>query len=123
MRWVQQAVMAPHRCAAIPFIGNSNARRGFFDLEMDAREMDHLYVSAEAAEQMARALGWEPAAVVQHYKRELEAEKVENARLGGVIADLEKFRDAAEYTLGALGQKVRAKPGRKPNPNTEKAVA
>lgn len=114
MRWVQQAAIGPHRCAAIPFIGNSNAKGGFLDLQQQAREGDHLYLSREACEQVARACGWQPPHVAGHYKRELEAEKAENSRLGGIIADLEKFKEAAEYTLGALGQKVRAKPGRKP---------
>lgn len=116
MRWVQQAAMAPHKCAAVPFIGSSNAKKGFIDLGVDARERDHLYLSvAEAVEPMARLVGWSPPHVVQHYKQELEAERVENARLGAIVADLEKFKEAAEYTLGAVGQKVRSKPGRKPN--------
>jgi hypothetical protein len=48
MRWVAQAASRPHRCAAIPFIGNSNAKEGFIDTGQILHGWDpYVYLSVE----------------------------------------------------------------------------
>lgn len=91
MRWVPHAAMRPHRCAAIPFIGNSTAKKGFIDTGQDLRGWDpHVYLSVEAVEQMARMIGWQPQHVAAQHAdvsrrrdervKELEAERDELQR-------------------------------------------
>ena len=75
MRWVSHAAIRPHRCAVVPFIGNSNAKKGFIDTGSDLPGWDpHVYVSVEAVEEMARMIGWQPAHVQAGVKDRL-AEK------------------------------------------------
>lgn len=92
MRIVQQAALRPHRCAAVPFIGNSNSKLGFVDTGQDLPGWDpHVYVSVEAVCEMARLIGWQPRMVQAEMDRRLaakddrikalEAELAENARL------------------------------------------
>lgn len=89
MRWVAHAALRPHVCAAIPFIGNSNAKKGFIDTGCDLPGWDpHVYISVEAVEEMARMIGWQPNHVQQGHKnavaeleRRLEESRAENARL------------------------------------------
>lgn len=101
MRWVPHAAMRPHTCAAIPFIGNSNAKRGFFDTGRDLPGWDpHVYISWEAAEEMARQMGWQPnhvqqgqQAKVAALQAELEESKAENARLLEQIAAVKVLKN------------------------------
>lgn len=89
MRWVPHAALRPHTCAAIPFIGNSNAKKGFIDTGRDLPGWDpHVYISVEAVEEMARMVGWQPNHVQQGHQQAVAALKVqledahaENARL------------------------------------------
>lgn len=125
LRWVQQASVRPHRCAVIPFIGNSNARKGFFDTGVDlpfngpVSAGDRVYVSVEAVEEMARRLGWSPAHTGAQLQKELDAEKQENARQGEIIADLEaQLAAVAVLKNGTFRQQ--GAPGR---PKKQKAVA
>jgi hypothetical protein len=98
----------------IPFIGNSNATGGFIDTGQRLEGWDpHVYVSVQAAEEMARFLGWQPAVAESAQLEKVRARDVRIAELEAEVAELERFRDAAEYTLSTIGQKVRAKPGRK----------
>lgn len=57
MKWVESAVVKPHRCAVIPFIGTHDDL-GFIDTgsEMDGFD-NHVYVSVRAVHEMARLLG------------------------------------------------------------------
>lgn len=115
MRWVQQATMAPHRCAAVPFIGNSNTRRGFIDTGMDLHGWDpHVYISVDAVEQMARMVGWEPVHVSRQQAQKAHELQERITELEAQLAEAERFREAAEYTLQSFGAKVHKKPGRKP---------
>lgn len=120
MRWVQQATLRPHHCAAIPFVGNSNAKKGFFDTGQDLPGWDpHVYVSVEAVEEMARLIGWQPAHVGQQNTAVLEEKDREIALLREQLEEADRFAEAAEYTLGRFGEKVRNKPGRKPRREEE----
>ena len=113
MRYVQHAAIAPHRCAVIPFIGNSNGR-GFIDTGQDLRGWDpHVYVSVEAAEEMAKFIGWSPKTAEQAVQVKLAERDKRIAELEAELAEADRFRDAATYTLETFGSKVRHKPGRK----------
>jgi hypothetical protein len=105
------AAIRPNRCAVIPFIGNHNAKAGFFDTGQDMRGDDHVYISVEAVEDMARAMGWGPKDVVLAAR--VERQEKEIADLKVQVAEADRFAEAAEYTLERFGSKVRAKPGRK----------
>lgn len=120
MRWVPHAAISPHRCAVIPYVGNSNTNKGFIDTGMDLPGWDpHVYVSVEAVEEMARLCGWEPQHVVSGEQGKVARLEAQVAELEAELAEADRFREATEYTLGQFGSKVRAKPGRKP---AEKAV-
>lgn len=56
IRHVQFCQRRPHRCAAIPFIGQTHPK-GFFDTGTEFFG-ERVYISVVAAEEMARALGW-----------------------------------------------------------------
>ena len=120
MRWVQQAVINPHRCAVIPFIGNSNSQKGFIDAGHDLPGWDpHVYVSVEAVEEMARLIGWQPAGSLQLKDTEIGRLERKVAELEEQVREADRFAEAAEYTLGRFGQHVRNKPGRKPKASQE----
>jgi hypothetical protein len=114
MRLVPQATMPPHRCAVIPFKGNSSSR-GFIDTGMDLPGWDpHVYVSVEAVEEMARMIGWEPRHVSARHAQKTHEAQARISELEELLAGHERFREAAEYTLNQFGAQVRNKPGRKP---------
>lgn len=113
MRWVQHAAIRPHRCAVIPYVANSNAKAGFFDTGNDFRDQDHCYVSVEAVEEMARQIGWQPSTVTAPLQAKIVAKDERIADLEAELEEAEKFKDAAEYTLGRFETKIRNKPGRK----------
>lgn len=102
MRWVAHAASQPHRCAAIPFIGNSNAKHGFIDTGQILHGWDpYVYVSVEAVEEMARMIGWQPGHVQQGHKqtvadlqRKLEAAAAENEQLGEQLAAVKVLKNA-----------------------------
>lgn len=114
MRWVEAAAIRPNRCAVLPFIGNSNARKGFIDTGAELDGFDnHVYVSVEAAEEMARMLGWQSPQAVRDLQRELAA-------AGELIGELQARALEMEQAFGAIdviesaGFRARKKPGRKP---------
>lgn len=118
MRWVQQATMSPHRCAAIPFKGNSSTARGFIDTGMDLPGWDpHVYISVDAVEQMARMIGWEPRIVAQQQAVKVETLKERIAELEAELAESERKLEAVQV-LKAAGYSAQRKPGR-----PKKAVA
>jgi hypothetical protein len=112
MRFVQHPAIRPHRCAVLPIMGAHNSR-GFIDSGQDSRADDHIYVSVEAVEQMARFIGWEQSTGRTQAEAKVKAKDERIAELETEVEELERFRDAAEYTLGSFGAKVRNKPGRK----------
>lgn len=113
MRWVQQAAIRPHRCAVIPFIGNSNSTRGFIDTGQELRERDQVYVSVEAVEQMAAMIGWVSSGRAQADEAKIKRLEAEVRQLEIQVEEADRFAEAAEYTMARFGSKVRAKPGRK----------
>lgn len=123
MRWVPAAVVRPHRCACIPFIGSHDAG-GFFDFNTEIAAFDgHVYVSVVAARQMAEYMGWVPRDQRDREKDalrgEIEALNAKAAELEGrVAAQSEEL--AAVHVLKRGGFGSSAKPGRPPK---AKAVA
>jgi hypothetical protein len=114
VRFVGSATLAPHRCAVVPFVGNSTAKQGFIDTGSElGREGERVYISvAEAAPVIAQAIGWSPPSKVRKLEGELAALKAENEQLKAEVKEADKFAEAAEYTLGRFGHKVQKKPGR-----------
>lgn len=105
MRLVPHAARPPHRCAAIPFLSNSNAR-GFFDTGCDLPGWDpHVYLSIEAVEQMAQMLGWAPTKANAGVVRQLDEAKKELQESQERVAELEG-QLAAVATLQHAGFKT-----------------
>lgn len=109
MRWVQHASHRPARCAALPFVGNSNAQRGFIDTGVDLPGWDpHVYVSVEAVEEMGRMVGLVRPAELLTVRRERDeavarvAElEVELARARGELDAVGVLRRAGFSSQGA----------------------
>lgn len=112
MRLVPHAALRPHRCAAIPFVGNASSRKGFFDTGHDLPGWDpHVYISVEAVEQMAHRIGWVPAHVNQEDRRKLAARDSEIEALRNELADARHKLGAVEV-LKQAGFQQQKKPGR-----------
>lgn len=117
MRVVAHAAIRPHRCAVIPFIGNSNTAEGFIDTGYDLPGWDpHVYVSVQAVKEMARLIGWGP-----------RLTNPELGRLRARVAELEAQVTARDEQIAAFGVLKQAgvvqekrPPGRPPK---QKAVA
>jgi hypothetical protein len=120
MRWVAHAASSPHRCAAIPFIGNSSAKRGYIDTGQRINGWDpHIYISVEAVEEMARMIGWQPAHVQKGHAAKVAELEDRLARSEATKTDLERAFMAIDV-LASRDFVARKKPGRPPN---EKQVA
>lgn len=112
MRWVPQAAMRPHRCAVIPFIGNSSAKKGFIDTGSDLPGWDpHVYVSVEAVEEMARMIGWQPAHVHSGHKDRLAEKDAMIESLKGEVASRDVQLEAVQVLKNAGFSQTRP-PGR-----------
>lgn len=113
MRWVQQAAIRPHRCAVLPFVGNSNTSRGFIDTgsELDGWD-NHVYISVDAVEEMARLLGWVPPHVLKAMEAKADSTQADLTDAISEIKELELELDAVQ-TLKAKGWGPATKPARK----------
>jgi hypothetical protein len=112
VRLVQHAALPPHRCAVVPFIGNSSAKRGFVDTGMDLPGRDpHVYVSVDAVEQMARMVGWQPAFVLDDFRRQIADLKGELEALKAIVAQRDEQLDAVKVLKNA-GFAQQGVPGR-----------
>jgi hypothetical protein len=101
MRWVAHAAIRPHRCAVIPFVGNSNASGGFIDTGMTLPGWDpHVYISVEAVKEMARMIGWQPAQVQKTHDARLAGKDDRIAALEAEIAENRRVVDAARLLAG-----------------------
>lgn len=120
MRWVQQAMIRPHRCAAVPYIGNSSTNKGFIDTGSELDGFDnHVYISVEWVEAAARFVGFEPEVVAQGLRTQLEAKDTKIAATEERAADLQRQLDAI-HTLKLAGATSARRPGR---PAKEKVAA
>lgn len=111
MRWVDQAVTRPHRCAVVPYIGNGSGH-AFLDTGQDL-DLEHVYISDAGCDLIAEARGW---VHPQRFEQELEANRNLQARVEQLE---EEIRAADEFQsnidgLTRQGMVVRKQPGRKP---------
>lgn len=113
MRRVEQCVIRPNHCAAIPHLGSAHAK-GYFDTGTDLQGFDNrIYLSVEFCEQRAVDLGWtspEDARALNERVAELERE---NTRLAGEVDELNRDFEAIDV-LASKGFQARKKPGRPP---------
>ena len=117
MRWVAHAAGRPHKCAVLPFIGNSNAKQGFIDTGTILNGWDpHVYVSVEAVQEMSRMIGWQPAHMNSgaHLREEAARLQVRIETLEAENADLQSQVDAVYVLKNNAGFSQGAKPGRPP---------
>lgn len=112
MRWVQHAALRPHRCAVIPYVGNHNASKGFFDTGQHLAGWDpHVYISVQAVEHLAGYLGCRAPDLTIQAKLDAKDERIRE--LEEQLAEAQRFQEAAEYTMEKFGTKVRQRPGPK----------
>ena len=112
MRRVPRCEMRPLHCAVFPQLGAGHAK-GYFDTANTIGLTDeHIYVSVEAVESLARELGWYSPEDAAAHGRAFEALERENRELVEQVAEADKFAESAEYTLQRFGSKVQKKPGR-----------
>src|SRR3954469_8777959 len=97
MRRVQQASIAPFRCAVIPFMGNQSAS-GFIDTGMDLIGVDpHVYVSFEGAVEIAKEIGWFGPSVVRGLEEELATPQARIEQLEAEVAEADRYRDSIDF--------------------------
>lgn len=94
LRWVPRAIMRPHRCAMVPYVGQ-NSPKGFFDSGTDYRG-DRVYVSVVAVEEMARALGFEAPGTVQARSTREQQLETRVAQLQADLTEANQELDAVE---------------------------
>lgn len=117
MKWVDQAVTRPFRCAVLPYVGNGSGHM-FLDTAQDL-DLEHVYISDVACEAIAQALGWVPKA---ESEREIDALKQRIAELEAGLAAAAEFAAHVDG-LTRAGMVVRKQPGRKPAKEKEEADA
>lgn len=94
MRWVQTAVTAPHRCAAVPFIGHTSSK-GFIDTGSEMNGWDqHVYISVDAVEQMAQIIDWSPPSAVHALQELAQVQAQRIAQLEQQLAEANEVADA-----------------------------
>jgi hypothetical protein len=97
MRRVQQASIAPFRCAVIPFMGNQSAS-GFIDTGMDLIGVDpHVYVSFEGAVEIAKEIGWVGPSVVKELEDNYSFIASRCEQLEAELAEANKHLDAIDF--------------------------
>ena len=117
MRWVDQAMTRPHRCAVVPYVGNGRGN-AFIDTGQDL-DLEHVYISDVAAEHIAGVmLGWVPPRVVADKDARIAQLEADVAARDELLAEADQFADAIDG-LTKRGMVVRKQPGRKPKKKEE----
>lgn len=117
LRFAETAIHRPHRCAIVPFIGQTHPE-GFIDTGTDYWG-ERVYLSVVGVKECAKLIGWVPHRQLELAVRDLNTERER-------VAELEAERDALQARLDAIdviesdGFRARKKPGR---PKREEAVA
>jgi hypothetical protein len=119
VRFADQASIRPHRCAVLPYMGNSNAS-GWIDTGSKL-DMDHVYVSFEAVCEMAQMLGWVGPSVLREKEAQIASLRAVVEQRDAELAEADKLIQASRYSLESFGGKVKHKPG--PRPKQEETVA
>lgn len=108
MRWVDQAITRPHRCAVIPYV----TAGPLIDTGQDL-DLEHVYISLPAAEHIAQVmLGWTPPQMLARAREETEVLQARVAELEAQLVEAEQFADAIDG-LTRKGMVIRKQPGRK----------
>lgn len=119
MQYIEHAVARPYRCAVLPYIGNSNGA-GFIDTGSEIAS-EHVYVSLEAAAEMARFIGWTPPSEADALKGEITALRAKLDQAEADRREADKFAESAEFTLAHFGQKIHKKPPGRPKKESANA--
>lgn len=107
---VERAMLAPAMCML-----RKTAEGPFIDLlrEFDFDHEGRMYLSVAAARELGVFAGLPSQDSVDAAREAERGLREQVARLERENEELRQFKDAAEYTLHALGTKVRQKPGPK----------
>lgn len=109
LRFAQAAVHRPHRCAIVPFIGQTHPE-GFIDTGTDYWG-ERVYLSVVGVKECAKLIGWVPKQQLQRAVRDVNTERER-------VVELEAERDALQARLDAIdvieseGFRARKKTGR-----------
>jgi hypothetical protein len=109
-RAVDQAVHRPNRCAVLPFLGNRNCS-GFIDTNQRL-DLEHVYVSFEAAYELAKFIGWSPPSHLREVQQENASLKARIEQLEAELQEADRFREAVNYLSKDGQMKPYAKSGR-----------
>jgi hypothetical protein len=112
MHFVQHCAVRPHHCAVLPFVGNATSTKGFIDTGSELDGFDnHVYVSLEAVEEMARMIGWSSPSSVHDAERRAAQAEMRARLLDTEVQELRAFKKAYS-TLTSQGADVKRRPGR-----------
>jgi hypothetical protein len=94
MRLTDKPHFSPHRCAAIPFIGQTNPDTRWIDTGQEL-DREHVYLSDHAIREAIRLLDW--ATPEEH-----DALKRQTAELAHRVMELEEQLTEMEGVVGAI---------------------
>lgn len=117
---VEKATLAPAMCAI-----TKSANGPFIDLLRDF-DFDHagrFYLKTSVVREMAELAGAPKEGSLSTALAENDVLKMRISELERELESLREFERAATYTVEHMGEKVRKKPGRKPQPKPEEAAA
>lgn len=118
MRWVDQAITRPHRCAVLPYVGNGRGH-AFLDTGQDL-DREHVYISDAAAGEIARMLGWVAPAHVKALAAKVADLEQRLAQSEAEKAVLAEFKENVDG-LGKHGLMLKKVSGRKPTKEKQEA--
>lgn len=122
MRWVQQAALYPHRCAVLPYVGNSSTTKGFLDTGIDVDDIYRIYLSGEFFDHVIPQMGFVPQGTIAGLEAQID-------QLNAKVAEIEVERDEVKSQLAAVqvlkqaGYTAARKPGRPPGKTKGKVTA
>lgn len=110
---IPRPVFPPGQCIATC---KSEDPKGFIDTYLTPALAgdNRIIVSVTWVEECASKLGWLSPADAADLRGELDAARERVSEVEGELQEADRFAEAAEYTLRHIGEKVRRKPGRKP---------
>lgn len=118
MRIVDRPYTKPHRCAAIPYVGQTHTGTRWIDTGSEMPGFDnHVYLSSIAVEEAARLLGWSSPSEFRTLERQVEQERERVADLARRLAEAERRLEAV-HVLKQAGFSQERKRGPKPREET-----
>lgn len=119
MRWVDQAITRPHRCAVFPQVGNGSGHM-FIDTGNEL-DLEHVYISDVAAEEIAKAAGYVPPLAVRQLEAERDDLQQRLALAEAELAEADKFQSHVDG-LRRHGFTIGRAPGRPKKQQKEKVL-